>query len=165
MLESNYLYFEYSKNNPEELFDSYYKKGIVILPSDASVSNKLTDGNERLIECISTFKYLISKGLSAKDKLIIDIIEEVICILDNTPNINYSAFSQFFMVYNSTYSYYSELPHEDKKAFIFEMLLKYSEERHAMYLSHGYSNAILQVMCDNYSHKRNSKICQNLQLD
>jgi len=26
-----------------------------------------------------------------------------------------------------------------------------------MYSSHGYSDAILQVMCDNYSHKRNSK--------
>ena len=26
-----------------------------------------------------------------------------------------------------------------------------------MYTSHGYSDAILQVMCDNYSHKRNSK--------
>ncbi len=26
-----------------------------------------------------------------------------------------------------------------------------------MYKSHGYTNSILQVVCDNYSHKRNSK--------
>ena len=37
------------------------------------------------------------------------------------------------------------------------MLLRYCEERHNIYLNHGYSNSILQVMSDHYSHKRNSK--------
>ena len=70
---------------------------------------------------------------------------------------NFSAFSQFFMVYNSAYNSYREYSEAKKKHFIYEMLRRYCKERHSMYSSHGYTNAILQVMCDNYSHKRNSK--------
>ena len=154
---NNYDYFEYSKQNPEELFDTFYKKGVLVIPLDSKIDNKLTRNNAIMIERITAFKYLISKGYTAKDTVIIDVVNEIIDILDRTPNINYSAFSQFFMVYNSTYSYFSGLRKPEKFNFIYEMLLRYCEERHDVYLNHGYSNSILQVMSDNYSHKRNGK--------
>ncbi len=154
---SNYSYFEYSRNNQEELFDPFYTKGVLVIPSDASKNNLLSTNNARMIECITTFKYLLGRNYRLDNKLVFDIVSEVVCILEKTPNINYSAFSQFFMVYNSTYTYFLGLSKEDKIRFVYEMMVKYCEERHELYLSHGYSNAILQVMSDNYSHKRNSK--------
>ena len=154
---NNYDYFKHSKNDPEELFDSFYKKGVSVIPPDPSETNPLTFNNAKMIERISTFHYLISKNLTSSDELVIDVVNEIVDILTNTPNINYSAFSQFFMVYNTTYTYFSELEYTEKFDFVYQMLLKYCDERHDLYLAHGYSNAILQVMSDNYSHKRNGK--------
>ena len=154
---NNYDYFNYSKNNPEEMFDSFYTKGVLVIPDDPSIDNQLTKNNSKMIECITIFKYLKSKNYTIKDKMVIDVVNEVIQILETTPNINYSAFSQFFMVHNSTYSYFRGLDKSDKFNFIYEMLLRYCDERHDIYLNHGYSNVILQVMSDNYSHKRNGK--------
>ncbi len=154
---NNYYYFEYSKNNPEELFDPFYKKGNIVIPKDSNVGNMLTKNNSRMIECITAFKVLISKGYKKTDKPIIDVVNEIIEILIKTTYINYSAFSQFFMVYNSTYNYFKKLERTKKFDYIYEMLINYCEERHEMYLSHGYTNVVLQVMSDNYSHKRNSK--------
>lgn len=154
---NNYDYFEYSKDHPEEMFDPFYKKGLLIIPETSGVDNPLTYNNNKLIECITTFKVLTSKNYTINDKPIIDVVNEIVQILSTTPGINYSAFSQFFMVYNSTYSYFCNLEKPDKFGFVYEMLVKYCAERHDVYLSHGYSNTILQVMCDNYSHKRNGK--------
>lgn len=154
---NNYQYFEYSRQNPEGLFDPYYTKNKVVIPKDSSIENDLTRNNKRLIDCITAFKVLISQGYTINDLPLINIVKEVVNILATTPNINYSAFSQFFMVYNSTYSFFKKLNNENRFKFIYEMLLKYCKERHDMYCSYGYSDSILQVMCDNYSHKRNGK--------
>lgn len=154
---SNYDYFEYSSRNPEELFDPFYKKGVLVIPDNISQTNDLTRNNSRMIECITSFKVLDSMGYTSADKPIIDVVTEIVDILRSTRNINYSAFSQFFMVYNSTYSNFISLGKEEQFKFVYEMLLKYCAERHDIYMSHGYSNAILQVMSDNYSHKRNGK--------
>lgn len=154
---NNYDYFDYSHKNPEQLFDEFYKKSSLVIPKDANINNQLTTNNAKLIKGITTFNYLISKQYTAKDKVIIDVVNDIINILETTNHINYSAFTQFFMVYNSTFNYFSKLNATDKFNFVYEMLLKYCDERHEIYLSHGYSNSILQVMSDNYSHKRNSK--------
>ena len=153
----NYLYFNYSKNNPEELFDPFYTKGMVVIPENCNIDNKLTKNNSKMIEFITTFKVLISTNYTINDQPVIDVVWEIVKILSTTPNINYSAFSQFFMVHNSTHSYFMSLCEEDKFNFVYEMLLRYCRERHEMYLSHGYTNTILQVVSDNYSHKRNGK--------
>jgi len=154
----NCQYFEYSKNNREKLFDPFYKKNAnVVIPVDNSSSNMLIDNNARMIECITAFKVLISNNYTETDQPIIDIVNEIVDILSKTRGINYSAFSQFFMVYNSTYNYFCKLSKVDKFNFCYEMLIRYCNERHEMFLSHGYTNTILQVMSDNYSHKRNGK--------
>lgn len=154
---NNLNYFNYCKEKPEKIFDPYYKKGVLVIPESVYEQNNLTEKNARLIELISTFKTLISFGKNKESEDIIRVIKEVINILSETPNINYSTFCQFFMVYNSSYSIFKSMKKEDKKEFIYEMLCNYVKERHNIYLSHGYTNSILQVMSDNYSHKRNSK--------
>lgn len=154
---NNIQLFEYSKKHPEEMFDSFYAKKKVIIPKDKNDDNQLIKNNNKLIELITAFKVLHESGFGLENDAVKEIINSIIEILMKTPNINYSAFSQFFMVYNSTFSYFCGLNHDEKISFIYEMLIRYCKERHEMYLNHGYSNIILQVMCDNYSHKRNSK--------
>ncbi len=156
-MKTNIDYFNYSKQNPEEIIDPFYAKNLVIIPATKDIENDLTKNNEKMINLITAFSILDDYKKDKNDDTVIKIINDIICILDNTPNINYSAFTQFFMVYNSTFSIYSSLKRDQKIEFIYEMLKKYCKERHNMYLSHGYSNMSLQVMCDNYSHKRNSK--------
>jgi len=155
---NNYHYFEYSKNHPEELLDSFYAKDKVIIPKTNLESNTLTQRNSELIELITAFKVLRNLGKTINNDDIKEIVKRIIFIMDDTEGINMSAFSQFFMVYNFTYSMYKGIKtFEEKVTVIYALLNKFCEERHDMYLSHGYSNTILQVMCDNYSHKRNSK--------
>lgn len=149
--------FNYSKEHPTPIIDSYYRKGRLVITDDARKKNPLMLGNAELLELISVFSYFKKDGRLESDPEIATIISKVIEILDNTEGINYSSFSQFFMVYNSAYSEYCELPYLQKRQFVYQMLCLYSEERHSMYLSHGYSDIVLQVLSDNYSHKRNSK--------
>lgn len=147
----------YSGRRPVPLIDSYYNKGSLVITPAKGQSNELMKANSRLIELITVFNYLNGEGLLEDAAEIQRVVENVVKILDSVEGINYSAFSQFFMVYNSTYNSYSKFDGAKKRRFVYAMLLRYCEERHGMYLSHGYSDAILQVMCDNYSHKRNSK--------
>lgn len=157
-MDTNLEYFDYAKNNPEELLDPFYAKGVLVIPPTKEVSNLLTKNNEKLLKFITAFNVLDEcYKKNQNDETVQKIVADVIDILDNTPNINYSAFSQFFMVYNSNYSVYKSQNMDNKKTLVYEMLKKYCAERHNLYLSHGYSNVILQVMSDNYSHKRNSK--------
>ena len=155
---NNYQYFEYSKSHPEDLFDSFYAKDKVIIPKNSFEDNQLTKNNTALIEYITTFKVLTNLGKTLDDSDVEQVVLRIVDIMDNTDGINFSAFSQFFMVYNFTYSLYKTIKNQAAKMnMMYEILIKYCKERHDMYMSHGYSHTILQVMCDNYSHKRNSK--------
>lgn len=155
---TNIELFNYSKDNPEELLDPFYEKGILVIPERRNQRNLLVSRNERLIDLITSFNTLHARyKKDLGDDLIQNIIHDIVGILDSTPNINYSAFVQFFMVYNSTYSIYKSLSNDQKVLFVYEMLKKYCAERHKVYSNHGYSDIVLQVVCDNYSHKRNSK--------
>lgn len=155
---TNIELFNYSKANPEELLDPYYAKNKTVIPATKEQDNKLTANNKKLLNLITTFSVLDGKyHKDFMDDTIQNILNDIIVILDKTEYINYSAFVQFFMVHNFTYSIYQTLSYDDKKHLIYEMLKKYCSERHVLYSDHGYTNVILQVMCDNYSHKRNSK--------
>lgn len=152
---NNKDYFNYSKSHPESLFDPNYEKGLLVIPETINQSNSLTIANGRMIDLITAFQVLRSHNVDKNDDEIIKIIEEMETILDTEENINFTSFCQFFMVYDQTYSVYADLPEEQKREFIYIMLDKYCEDRHDIYKSHGYSNIVLQVMSDNYSHKRN----------
>lgn len=156
-MKTNLDFLEYSKNNPEEKFDPFYAKDKVIIPPTKAEHNALIDNNDKLTKLITAFDVLEERYKNCSNDIVEKIISDIINILDNTENINYSPFVQFFMVYNFNFSLYKSQTLDEKKLTIYEMLKKYCKERHNIYLSHGYSNFVLQVMCDNYSHKRNSK--------
>lgn len=154
-MHHNLHYFEYSKTHPEPLFDPYYEKNLTIIPPTAQDENELTKNNQRLIDLITAFQVTTSIHEDPEDAIIKSIIQEVKDILDHTKCIHLSAFCQFFMVQNSSYLAYRALSDEAKDEFLYAMLVRYCKERHEMYKSHGYSDMILQVVCDSYSHKRN----------
>jgi len=156
-MKTNLQFFDYSKEHPEDIFDSFYAKEKVIIPPRKEQRNKLTDAHEKMLKLITAFSVLDEYKKDQTDLTVQSIVEDMIQILDKTKHINYTAFTQFFMVHNTTYSLYKTLSREQKKVFVYGMLKKYCEERHEMYLSHGYSHVILQAFCDNYSHKRHSK--------
>lgn len=161
---SNLDYLAFSAKHPEPILDPFYDKGVLVIPSTSAETNLLTKRNARLLELISAFHVVAAHDSGRDNQHLRKILDEVRYILDETPNINFSAFTQFFMVYNFAYSSYLALNEEAKIAFLDDMLRHYCEERHSIYLSHGYSNTILQVMSDNYSHKRNSKASINKML-
>ncbi len=153
----NLDYFKYFETQREPQFDSYYAKSVVVIPKHKAEINELTINNAELIKQISAFSTLyINQKLRKNNKQIQRIVNDVIGILDSTPNVNYTAFSQFFMVYNSTYSLFKKMSVEEKQDFVYKMLEKYSKERHDMYLEYGYSDIVMQVISDSYAHKRKS---------
>lgn len=154
---TNIELFKYSGQHPEPIIDPYYNRDKIVIPQTVEQTNALVERNARLIELISVFSYFIEQGKDRNNPDVRNLVDEVIPILTKTDGINLSPFSQFFMVYNSSHNSFVGYTHEEQREFIYEMLQLYGRERHKMYLSHGYTNSILQVVCDNYSHKRNSK--------
>lgn len=154
---TNLELFQYSSEHPEPIIDPYYNRDKQVIPETVELTNPLVEKNSKLIELISVFCYLIEHGKNKECSDVCTLIDEVIKILTQTDGINLSPFSQFFMVYNSSYSSFINYTNAEQREFVYEMLKLYGEKRHKLYLSHGYTNSILQVVCDNYSHKRNSK--------
>ena len=49
---NNIYYFEYSREHPEKMFDPYYAKNKIIIPTTADEKNILSVNNDRLINLI-----------------------------------------------------------------------------------------------------------------
>lgn len=154
---NNIELFKYSGANPEPIIDPYYNREKVVITPTVEETNNLIEKNSRLIELISVFKYFNENGKVKSDSEVVKLIDEIVEILISTDGINFSPFSQFFMVYNSSHNSFKTYSKKEQNEFIYEMLQLFIKQRHSMYMSHGYTNTILQVVCDNYSHKRNSK--------
>ena len=155
---TNIELFQYSGQHKEQLLDPYYiSNTIPVIPPTRSETNELVEKNTRLIKLISVFAYFMEKGKRKNHPEVVKLINEVIDILMNTANINLSPFSSFFMVYDSSYAAFRNYETNDKYNFIYKILQNYCKKRHVMYLSHRYTNSMLQVVDDNYSHKRKSK--------
>ena len=159
---TNLDYFTFSAEHPEPLPDPFYKdeRGMVIPPT-VDESNLLTERNARLLELVSAFHVLDATKPEDDNPHIEAIVDEVRDILDETPNINFSAVTQFFLFYNVSHDTYLTLDPNAKTSFLKDILRRYCAERHPIYLSHSYSNTILQVVSDNYTHKRKSKATIN----
>jgi len=159
---NNIDYFTFSAGHPEPLPDPFYKDDAeMVIPPTAVESNLLTEKNARLLELVSAFHVLDADKSKNDNPHIEAIIREVGDILSETPNINFSSVTQFFLVYNISHGTFLTLDPKTKTTFLKDILRRYCAERHSIYLSHGYSNAILQVVSDNYSHKRKSKATIN----
>ncbi len=147
----NILLFEYSLKNREQIFDDANKKEIIVITKNAKDKNKIINSNERLIDLITTYHTLDGKLTKKQDD---EIIREIDSILFKIHHMNYTAFSQYLMVWDMPYSVLRAEKEQERKKLLRELLIKYIKDRHSMYSSHGYSNIVLQVLSDNYSHKR-----------
>ena len=154
---TNLELFKYSCANPEPMYDPYYTGNMIVIPTTNLETNALTLANVELIKLISAYDLLRSKIGKEANACRDEIIGDVMKLLDNTKHINFTPFVQFFMTKNANYALYKKYNKEQKVDFVRKMLKLFCEERHSMYLSHGYANTTLQVVCDNYSHKRNCK--------
>ena len=152
----NLHYFKISRDNPEPLIDSAYQKDCkTVIPSKKSKKNNLTESNARLTELITDYSKI--QGNPSKKTKRSEIIKEIIDILTTVEHINFSPFAQFFMTYNINIGMLNGCSPKEQMSTVEEILSRFCKTRHQIYLNHGYSDIILQVMADNYSHKRNSK--------
>lgn len=153
---NNLDYFEISTQHKEGLIDPNYHYAVdrQVIPSTKDENNELTISNSNLIRYISTIQTMIEDlKLDLNNEKVEKILELIIKEL-NTQGMNYSAFCQYFNIHNVNYSVFQNLNFEDKLEVLKFIIKPYINSRHKMYQSHGYSNIVLQVMSDNYSHKR-----------
>ena len=157
---TNLDYFQYSIDNISLDLDFSNKKGSLVIPLNVKEENELTRANEEIIELITAYSKL--KELKVKsEKQIKEILINLILIIENTKYINYSAFCVYFSVVGYSYSLYmkqsNSMSKDEKISLIRKIADSYIEERHKIYLSHGYSNQSLQVMSDASSSKGKGK--------
>ena len=160
MLKNNMYYFNLMKQYPEQIIDKYYSNmnDMRVIPENKEDSNILTKATDKLYRFIDTFETLSNELNGAhQDKIVGELLKKIDDILIHTDGINYSSLCQYFMVQNISHSIYSNLDQQSRLAILTELLKSYIKNRHHMYKSHGYTNAILQTMSDNYSHKRKGK--------
>lgn len=152
----NQNYFDESKKNNEDIIDPEFYKEFdkQIIPLEKDSDNKLTLAYKELIDTISNIqKMLENPNIDVNDEKVVNELKNIIELL-KTDNMNLSPFCQYFGVHNLNYSIFSKL-NSDKKLEVLKFIIKpYIEDRHKIYLKQGYSNIVLQVLSDTYSHKR-----------
>jgi hypothetical protein len=152
----NQDYFKLLSTNTEDLIDPLYYKKVnrKVITDTKEYTNSLINANNALIRYISTYQTLVYElGKSTDDAEILSLIDKMIDVL-KVNGMNYSPFSQYLNVHNINYSIFSKLDYNKKVSVIKFILDHYIKQRHNMYLSHGYSNIVLQCLSDSYSHKR-----------
>lgn len=158
-MQNNLVYFDIGTKHKEELIDPNYHVIVdnVIIPKTKDEINALTDANHKLVKYLTSIETLINDlGKTYEDKEVRAYFPLIIRAME-TKGMNYSAFCQYFNVHNMNYSLFfdKKTVSEAQRIEIIEYMVKnYLKDRHEMYLSHGYSDIVLQVMSDNYSHKR-----------
>ena len=102
MLKNNIYYFKYSIDNKDVQIDFSNTAGAVVIAKNKNeIQTQLQVMNNKLIELIITYKTVKHKS----NKIVDNIVGEIIDIVENTHLINYSAFYSYFQVLK--YSYYS----------------------------------------------------------
>ncbi|QJR43520.1 hypothetical protein HLA87_01820 [Mycoplasma miroungigenitalium] len=138
------------KNNEENF-------GFLVIPNTADQTNSLTENNQELINLITTYSSLKKLDFNAvNQKLLEEIINKIIRIIEDVEFINYSSFCIYFQTQGTSYNQFITIKKtlKEKQEIIKRLIENYIHDRHNIYLSHGYSNQALQVVCDAYSSKR-----------
>lgn len=151
----NIKLFEFSLNNPEPIIDEFYlKNGNLIISDDPKKSTDLMRKNLDLLESISAYNFAKKNKNQATTKKAIEKILEIV----KNKNINYSEFVSFWPVVDISYSIFSEMSAEEQLEIIKNILDKYIELRHGIYLSYGYTPTTLQVGKDAKAHKESGNL-------
>ena len=158
---SNRVYFNYSHLHEDEIVDISKQEGVLVISKRTEdPDTNLMVANHNLINLLTTYETLSSDPATDEASLI-RIVDRVINIVENTNLINYSSFCIYFQVIGYSYSTYmsekTNMPLDEKRALMKELIKLYIDNRHGMYLSHGYSDQVLQVSSDTASSRRKSK--------
>lgn len=158
----NINYFNYSHQHEDEIVDISMQKGVLVISeNNTEPDTKLMVANHKLINLITTYETLSSDS-ATEESALNRIIDRVTFIIENTEKINYTSFCIYFQVIGYSYStYMSEkrnMSIDDKRSLIKELIELYIINRHKMYLSHGYSDQLLQVSSDTASSRRKGNV-------
>lgn len=157
----NKLYFKYSQEHDDEIVDFSKQKGVLVINENSTdVPTKLMEDNHKLIEYITTYKTLKGNNLS-DEKTLNNVIDKIIHLIESANLINYSSFCVYLQVIGYSYSTYcaekNKMDLDEKRELIKTLVDLYIENRHDMYLYHGYSDQVLQVQSDAASSRRKGK--------
>ncbi len=153
---TNLDYFAYAASCPEPLIDPQYHLVVqrTVIPPTTTATNALCAAHDAIVGHITAIDTLLNHDGHAPDSTaVVDHIKAIIGELA-VPGINYSPLCQYFNVHNMNYSLFVKKSHAEQIALLQYILPLYIRDRHRLYQAHGYSPVVLQVMCDNYSHKR-----------
>ena len=158
---SNRDYFKYSHSHEDEIVDISKQEGVLVISkSTLDPMTKLMKNNHDLIDLITTYETLSIDSQTDKSTLN-RVIDKVISIVENADLINYSSFCIYFQVIGYSYSAYmsekTNMTQDEKRALMEKLVRLYIENRHRMYVSHGYSDQVLQVGSDTASSRRKGK--------
>lgn len=163
--ECNKILFEIREASKDVILSPFKGKELIdpnyhlivdknVIPKSKNEHNDLTNSNELVIRYLSTIEtHLKDLNHNIDDPNIVSILKLILKEL-YTKGMNLSPFCQYFNIHNITYSIFMSLNEEKQISVLKYMVYNYINSRHEIYLSHGYSNIVLQVMSDNYSHKR-----------
>lgn len=151
---NNLELLNYCVTNPEPYVEEAYAKECLIITDDASQPNVLMQANALLIERIGAYQAACEANNPAMQDW---SIQEIIGLLD-TPGINNGEFTNFWGVYDVSYSSFTNMTAEEKQEFITEILPRYITHRHGIYKAHGYNANALQVRSDSVAHKRSGQL-------
>jgi len=154
-MENNLKIFEHSLANLEPFVDDYYlKSGNLLIAEDPKNPTQLMKMNAALIEAITAYAFVKKHGnKSAK----IDALEAITSAV-KSKNINYSEFVSFWPVVDISHSIFIKMNHDMQLETIENIVEKYLEFRHPIYLTYGYSPTTLQVGKDAKAHKESGNL-------
>lgn len=121
----------------------------IIIPRTSREDNELTLASKSLVNLFTTMATLNREMDYSKDE---KIAKKIISLLTETENIHFFPFNFYCQTQGITNKQFQLLSFEKQM----HLIKDYIEDRHEMYLEHGYSNTTLQALCDSYAHKRHS---------
>lgn len=140
---------KYCLDNPSELLDENFKvnRELIIIPRISSEENELTRAAKKLIALFTTMDTLNKANDYSKDE---DLAKNIIEILMRTENIQFFPFNFYCQTQGVTKDNFFCLSFDQQ----LQLIKDYIDDRHEMYMDHGYTNTIYQTTCDSYAHKR-----------
>ena len=147
---SNKDLLKYCLDNPSNLIDDNFRidREVVIIPRTSIEENELTKAVKKLINLFTTMSTLEKANDNSKDEY---LAREIIKILKTTENIHFFPFNFYCQTQGVAQKKFFKLEFNEQ----LQLIRDYINDRHDMYLDHGYTNSILQATCDSYAHKRN----------
>lgn len=157
---NNLDYFKFSLENPDDIIDFSNPMGcIVVAKNQKEHLTNLQIAYHKLTDLIITYKTLKSK--KKNQKIVNDVLQDIIKLLTDVDLINYTPFCVYFQVLKYSYSSYindrKKMEASEELKVIQQIIDTYLKYRHDIYSFYGYNDIVLQIMSDISSSRRNGK--------